>query len=236
MRRIVPIAVAAIVVISLVGVAGIALADDADNDVEDEVQPGERMTGVIHVVDAEIEGEIAERGFGISVAQAASDNATAEIVSERLENISDRVHALEERKAALEEAREAGEISEGQYRAEVARLAVEKNTSERLAFQAESTAGELPREILEAHGINVDNIIELRERAHALGGPDVREIAQGIAGPNVAESLPDSAGDRAPDDAGPPSEVGSIDDIDAADDSDDVTENFNESVNGSIES
>ena len=221
MRQALTVAVALVFVVSLVGMAGVAVAnDDTENESPADVEPGERMSGVLGVQDAEIEGEIAERGFGIAVANAATEDAQADVVADRLADVEERIDELEDRLEELEEQRADGEISEGQYQAKVAQLEVERATAERLANQSAVVAQNLPAELLEERGISVEHIDELRERAHELTGPEVAAIAQEIAGPHVAEQLPDETEDRIPDEPGPPGEMGPGDDRPGAPDDD----------------
>lgn len=222
MKRTASLLMAALLVVSLVGMAGVVAAqDDAAAEAEIDVEPGERLNGVLYVVDAEIEGEIAERGFGISVAEAATNESEAEIVANRLDDVEERVADLEERQDALNASLDDGEMSEGQHAAEMAQLQTERATAERLANQSAAVAADLPEEVLAEQGINVSAIDELRDRADELGGEDVAAIAQEIAGPSVGEELPDTAEDRIPDDVGPVEDR----DSDAADDeqADDTT-------------
>lgn len=213
MRHTVTVAVALVLVVSLVGMAGVAVAhDEVENESPADVEPGERMSGVLGVQDAEIDGEIAERGFGIAVANAATAEAEADVLAERLTNIEERLAALDDRLAELDEQRAANEISEGQYQAKLAQLEAERATAERLANQSAVVAQDLPAALLEERGISVEHINELRERAHELTGHEVAAIAQAIAGPQVGEQLPDTAEDRIPDEAGPPATVGPADD------------------------
>lgn len=166
---------------------------------ETEAAPGERLSGVLNVGQAELETEVDSRTFGIKVAQAATQNAKADVVKAQLEDIEERIAELEERKAALERARENGSLSEGAYEARIAEVAAELEGAERLANQSAEAAGELPADLLESKGINVEAIQTLRDRADELGGQEVAEIARSIAGPSVGKA-PGHAG---PDDRGP---------------------------------
>jgi len=223
-------AVAAIPVAGMAATDG-PVADQHENGTENadenaSVAPGERLSGVVGVQEAELEGEVDERTFGIKVAQAASNESRADVVAEQLGDVEQRLTDLEERKQELDEAHENGSMSEGKYRAEVAELAAQTQTAKGLANSSENASQGLPAELLESKGINVEAIQTLKNRAGQLTGPEVAEIARSIAG------------DAAPTDAGPPedrpSETGSSDsdgdagppedrpgDGDATDDSDD---------------
>lgn len=186
--------------------------DPTDENASVDVAPGEQMAGVIGVQSAEIDGEVSDRTFGVKVAQAATNESAADAVAERLAEVEERIEANDKRLAELEEARENGSISEGQYRAEVAKTAAENANAERAVDQANETAGELPADVLEERGINASAIQTLKNNASELSGPETAEIAQSIAGPSVGERAPVNVTPGAPDDAGPGNETGAPDD------------------------
>ena len=181
-----------------------------------EIEPGERVAGVVGTQGAELEGEIDERAFGVAVAQAESDEARADVVADRIERIEHRLDEHERRAAELEDQREAGEISEGQYRAKMARLDAEVRTTHRLANASGQAAADLPEEVREERGVDAEKLDTLRERAGEVGGPELREIARSIAGPEAGQPM---GGPQAPgqfdadddDDDNGPGQRGSVD-------------------------
>lgn len=201
MKRSITVIIALAVVVSVVGAGTVAVAaaDPASDEQREnsngdaDIAPGERLSGVVGVQNAEVEGELADRTFGITVAQAATDDAKGDVVAGQLDDVENRLSELEQRAAELEDARENGEISDGKYKAEMATIAAEKQTVERLADRSETAAGELPEPILEEKGIDVEAIQTLKDRANELGGPEIAEIARSIAGPDVGTGI---AGDR----------------------------------------
>lgn len=204
MRRTASLIVALLVVVSAIAVApATALAQDDTDDGGDEVAPGERLSGVLGVQEAEFEGEMDERTFGVKVAGAASDDAKADVVGEQLDDVETRVDELEQRKAELAEQRENGEISEGEYQAKMSKVEAERQTAQRLAERSNETAGELPADVLAEKGIDVDAIRTLRDRAANMTGPEVAEMARSIAGPDVGAGTTDAMSDAVPDDVGP---------------------------------
>lgn len=216
MKRTTTIALVGALVVALaampLGAASVDTGVQAETDAEDAdaVAPGERLSGVVAVQNAEVEGEVAERTYGIKIAQAATDEAKADVVNEQLGDVEDRLDDLEQRSAELEEARDDGEITEGQYRAEVATVAAEQATVERMVEDANATAGELPDQ-----EIDTDAIEELRDRANELTGPEVAEIAQSIAGDRVGQTTAPDREPGAPIDV-PGTEQDRPDDDDAA--------------------
>lgn len=161
---------------------------DAD-DANDSVEPGAQLAGVIGVQDAELDGEVSERTYGLKIASAATNESKADVVGDQLADVEERLENHEATLEELAEAREDGEISEGEYRAKIATVAAESATTERMAGHAGATAGDLPAELLEERGIDVVAIEELRTNASELGGPETAEIARSIAGDNVGQSI-----------------------------------------------
>lgn len=208
MKRPITVIVAVLVAVAFVGAGTFAAAaadspsneSDADAPGAADVEPGERLAGVIGVTDAELEGDLAERTFGVKIAQAASDDAKADVVADQLADVEQRLNELEDREAQIEEARERGELSEGASNAQVATLEAERQTAERLTNASAAVAGELPAELLAEKGIDVEAIDELRDRAAALGGDEVSAIAKSIAGPHVGESMAPDRADLIPAD------------------------------------
>lgn len=194
--------VALIVVLGMVAVPAVgAVEQQTESGTADaEVTPGERLSGVIGVQGAEIDGEVERNAFAIAL-ERADDNATkAGHIAEKLSQTDQRLAALDERNAELREQRERGEITEGQYRARTATLATEVNTVERQLEQSNATAAGLPAETLEENGVNVTAIHTLMNDASELSGGEVSEIARSIAGDR--SGMPDRAGGEGAGDRG----------------------------------
>ncbi|QIB72956.1 hypothetical protein GL213_00095 [Halogeometricum borinquense] len=154
----------------------------SDSTSNESTQSGELLSGVLAVQDAEIEREVETRTFGIRVAQAATDEAKADVVAERLNSNEARLAELEQRKARLEAARENGSISKGEYNTRMARVAAETETVKELTNRSATASERLPNELLEQRGVNTTAIRTLATRAEDLTGPEVSEIARQIAG------------------------------------------------------
>lgn len=191
MRRTASVAFAAMLVLSAVGVSAAALASPgnanadvaAQNDTNATIGPGERLSGVIGVQEAELEGEVETRAYEIALERANDSNASkAAIVAEQLNRTRERLQELRQRKTQLERARENGSIGLGEYRARTAKLAAETQTVTKIANRSEAAADGLPNETLAEHGINVSAIRQLAEGAEELTGPQVAAIARSIAG------------------------------------------------------
>jgi len=205
MRRATPVLLATLLVVStLAAVPAATMAQETETVTEqaDEnaTPPGAQLAGVVSVQEAELDGEVQSRTFGIRVAQANTDDAKAAVVADQLNDSEERLSELQQRKQALEQARQNGSMSEGEYRAKAAQLHAETKNVQRLANETNETASQLPAEALEKRGINAAAIKTLSQRASELSGPEVAAIAQGIAGPNVGQrARPGVAGDRGGD-------------------------------------
>jgi len=194
MQRTTTAVLVALLVIGTLAAVPVAMAQQSETEQtaqsagNDTVAPGEQLTGVIGVGEAEIDGEVESRAYGIRVADANSSDAKAAVVADQLNRTEQRLAELEDRKAKLQAARENGSISEGQYRARIATLHAESQSVSRLANQTNETAGELPAETLEANGVNVTAIRSLQDRSANLSGPETAAIAQSIAGENARQT------------------------------------------------
>lgn len=203
--------------------AGPAVTFDAQEtdapspDANATVAPGERLSGVVGVQQAEIQADVDERTVAVQLAQEKTDAAKAEIVAEVLADVEQRLEELDQEKQDLQQAREDGSISEGEFRAEMSEVAAETAAAERMTDAAERAADGLPTETLEEQGINYEAIQKLKNQASDVSSDQVREWAQSIAGPDVGTSVsgpqgPVDVADQIPDsaqDAGStPSEAG----------------------------
>lgn len=186
------------VLVAIVAVAGLILVPvalaDTDDDDSSEIAPGERLMGGIGAQQAELATEVDERAFGQAIAAAAADGDTAalaDLIGDRVAQDEANLSQLETRLDELELQRESGEISEGQFRHELAKLEVERQSIVRTTGEAINATAGIPDELLAERGINVTAIDQLRTNASELGGDEVREIARSIAGPNVGSAPPE---------------------------------------------
>ncbi|QLH76583.1 hypothetical protein HZS55_04355 [Halosimplex rubrum] len=211
MDQVSPVAAALLVVLAAVGAvpvaalsgSGLDARQTAANETANEsLAPGERFAGVVGVEQAEISGELEARAFGQRIAAARSNASTAGVVADEVSNLNERLAELDGRMAELERAHENGTLSEGQYRARLARVHAEQRALQRQVNQTEYVARELPAAALEAKGVNVSAIETLRTRASEMSGPEVAAIARSIAGKNAGSGM-----GGPPEQAGPPAFV-----------------------------
>lgn len=182
---------------------------NGSNGTTGAVEPGAQLAGALAVQRTEVESEVGARAFGQRVAAAATNDSKAAVVAGEINDSRERLTDLRERLDELEAAREAGEISEGRFRAEAARVGAEIGAIERRLERSNETAASLPPEVREANGIDASSIERLRTEARNLSGPEVAEIARSIGGNGAGRGLGDDAGP--PEDAGeggPPEDAG----------------------------
>jgi len=145
--------------------------------------PGQQLAGVVGVGEAELEGDLKQRSFGIGLATAASDQARANVIANHLGDAEARLADLEARLDSLEAQYEAGEIPEGKYNAKVAKIDRQIAVVSQLGNLTANATATVPSELLDERGIDSDRIRNLKENARNLTGSAVAEIARGIAGP-----------------------------------------------------
>jgi hypothetical protein len=190
--------VAALLVVAVLLVAvpavGLAAIQDTGGSVQAQdgqangTAPGQQLSGVVGVGQTELAGELDQRVFGLRLAEAESQAERAAIIEAKLDEVDERLSALQQRKAELDERRAAGEISEGRYNAEIARLAAASGTAQELTNGSARAAAGLPDDLRQRRGIGPERIQSVAEQARDFRGPEVAERARGIAGENVGRT------------------------------------------------
>lgn len=153
------------------------------------VGPGARLAGVVGVQQAEVQGEVEHRAFGLSIAAARSNNSKVRVLANESERIRIRLQELENRTEMLNRSYRNGTIRTGTYHARLATISARIRTMERLANQTVDTAHGLPAHALEAHGVNVSDLERVRSHARNMSGAEVSAIAREMAGPHAGHPL-----------------------------------------------
>jgi hypothetical protein len=162
----------------------------AANGTDEEPPPGSKLTGVVGVQEAEIEGELESRSFEIALNRSGGDaSKRAGVIANQVSDLEARLDELRQRKDELDRAREEGSITQGEYRARIAGVATRIATVQRLANQTANATQGIPDETLRERGVDANAIRELRQNARNLSGPEVAAIARGIAGPGAGKGL-----------------------------------------------
>lgn len=162
-----------------------------------DLSPGERLSGVIGVQGAEVDGEVSSRSFEIRLAEAETDEERAAVVAAQLERNERRLAELRERREELRQRRDAGNVSPGAYAARTAAIGTQAATVNRTTNRSAEVAAGLPAEALAERGVDADRIRTLRDRASELSGPETAAIAREIGGNRTGAPM-------GPDRAGPP--------------------------------
>lgn len=207
MNRTVPFVVVAVASLAVLALPAMGMAPTTGEATQvdgNATAPGEQLSGVVGVQGAELDGALDQRAFGIQFSQAADNNTKAAILADRLQSVEQRLADLRDRKATLEAQRDRGEITDGKYRAEMAKVATQLEVLSRATNQTEQAAGNVPSAALEQRGVNATAIQTLRDRASELSGPEVAAIARGIAGPGAGEALGRGNGTPPVNGTGPP--------------------------------
>lgn len=157
--------------------------DTETNESENETAPGAQLAGVVGVQGAEVAGEMEERSFGLRVAAANSNASKAAVVAEQTESLQSRLTELQERKEELRDAKQNGDISQSRFRGEMAELAIEISSLQRLSNKTSETARSVPVDALTAKNVDTEALGRIQQDAGELGGPEMAEIARDIAGP-----------------------------------------------------
>jgi len=185
------------------------------NETDNGTAPGAMLAGVAEVQEAEVEGEVERRTFGLQVAAANSNASKASVVANHTRALDQRLADLRERKQELTAARENETISESRYRGEMAGLAARISALQSMSNETATAARGLPAAALEAHGVNASAIDRLRTDASNLSGPEVVAIARNIAGPPGNRSAGPPFGNGM---GGPPTDVPGSGDANETDD------------------
>ena len=161
--------------------------DHSTDELDEDLTPGEQFAGVVGVQRAELNGEISEHAYGIEIASAQSDAARADVANEQIADVDDRLDELEAVHEELDAAYENGEISYGQYRAQVAITAAEQRTAERVANNTATAVEQLDDELVAEHDIDVDEIHASATRAAEPDTDDISAIVRSVVGDHVGQ-------------------------------------------------
>ncbi|MFB6253867.1 MAG: hypothetical protein ABEI06_04600 [Halobacteriaceae archaeon] len=146
------------------------------------ILPGVRFTGVINIQHTELQGNVEKRSFAIRLRKADSPSEKATIIADKVESLQQRITNLQERKQTLKNALQNGSITKSEYRAEIAELVSQINNVKQIVNKTVSVAKGLPTELLAAKGINVSAIVQLKNHAANMSGPEIAAIARSIRG------------------------------------------------------
>ncbi|MFB6085839.1 MAG: hypothetical protein ABEJ84_03385 [Halodesulfurarchaeum sp.] len=154
-----------------------------------ETPPGVLFAGSIAVQQAKVRGAIEHRAFGLQIAAAATNRSKAQVLNRTQEHLQERLSELETQMERLNQSRANGSISQGQYQVRLSALVTRVENLERMINSTSRTAAMLPRQTLQANGVNVTALNQLRMHAQNMTGPEVAAIARQIAGRSVGRPM-----------------------------------------------
>ncbi len=206
MNRMLPVLIALAMVVSITGPA-MAVADthatdpietastaqtadaNATNTTVNATAPGLMLAGSIAVQHEELQGEIDHRSFGLQVAAAASNDSKAQVLNRTQAHLETRLEEVETEMERLNDSRANETISNSTYQVRMTAMVTRLSNLERMANSTNQTAGTLPAETLEANGVNVTALEQLRNHARTMTGPETAAMARQIAGNSVGTPM-----------------------------------------------
>jgi hypothetical protein len=142
MRRRLLIALAlAVALLFLFPVVGTASAEDHDNastEPDAEIEPGQQLSGLLSIQDAEMAGDLEQKTVETEL-ERADDSEAEKVVKDRLADVEAELATLEQRKQSLEERLAAGQISRSTYAVQMAELSVKTDAHAAIAETAVET-------------------------------------------------------------------------------------------------
>lgn len=199
MRR-VAIILAVVITVGMIGMGVVANPTDDDPAVSDEdLTPGHAVSSAVAAGEAELESEVEVRAFGHLLQEAETPEERADLIAERLSRDEETLAAIEERAKELEAELEAGNISHGQYIAELVKISASATTVQHTMNQSVAMSHGLGEELAE-RGVDPESLKDVRERAGEATPPTVTPpgLDDGEVGPPMGHS---------DDDRGPPAEA-----------------------------
>ena len=175
--------------------------ETADNETEDEMAPGQQLQAISGAQNAELANDISQRGFGLQIAAADSDEERAEILAERVNETEERLNEIRQQQDNLSERHGMSMMPPGLYQAQATGLGVQGHGVSAMANQSAAVADNISEDVLEQHNLSVERIQELQVNASELTGSEVSQIARNIAGPGLGQGM-----------AGPPADVPGLSD------------------------
>jgi hypothetical protein len=189
------LALSGMAVAASVGHSSPASAVDANTTTDSTVPPGAAFASAVGAQQAELDGEVAARAFGVAVASATANASKARVVAREGTALQAQLQDLQTQRAQLVAAHQNGSVSEATYRARITTLTAKIGTLQHRANQTATVAERLPEDARAAHGVDAEAIRGIGRQAADLSGPEVAAIARSMAGPDVGKLV------------GPPSDV-----------------------------
>jgi hypothetical protein len=150
---------------------------------------GAFLSGALSNQRSQIEGSIAVRTLEVRLERANTAADTAAILAEYHDSTKTKLDALEQRRNRLREAREAGRLSQGQYRHELAEISAQAQSAKAVSERGSALAPTLPKPAKRAGGLGDTQFTELQTAADDLRN-DVDRDATVTIGPRKFDTGP----------------------------------------------
>lgn len=160
--------------------------DDGGRE-EPELSLGHKMSGVIAVSMTDVEGELERMEFEQDVAEADNESEQAGVVGDEVRESQDELAEIKEERSKVLEEFKAGELSQSEFAVRMAVLEAEQENVVEQVDRAGGEADELPVEALESEGVDMSRVVELRENASEMSGPEVSALATSLGGADQSE-------------------------------------------------
>ncbi|AOW80232.1 hypothetical protein HTSR_1050 [Halodesulfurarchaeum formicicum] len=165
-----------------------ATAEQAQTTTAEPIAPGAVLSGSIGAQQAELQGAVEQRAFALKIAAGGGNETRARLLATEQRALENRSQHLEQRLQEMQRAHQNGTISTARYQGEVTGLVAQTRTLEQYANLTERTARNIPADILEQQGVDVQALAQMQERARTMAGPEAAAMAQRIAGPSTGHS------------------------------------------------
>jgi len=193
-RKVLILVVTLMMGIALVGASPLVSAqevsgvetDDGERE-ETGISLGHKMSGVIAVSMTDFEGELERMEFEQEMAEADNESSQAGVVGDEVRESQEELAEIKEERSKVLEEFKAGEISQSEFATRMAVLEAEQENVVEKVDRAGSEADELPAEALESEGVDMGKVVELRENASEMSGPEVAALATSLGGADQSE-------------------------------------------------
>jgi hypothetical protein len=151
---------------------------------------GAFLSGAISTQRAQIAGSLSVRTFDVRLAHAATATERAAILAEYHNSTEAKLGALEARRERLRERREAGRLSPGRYRYELAELSADTRSVETVSARGNARIRDLPTSARRAAGLDDAQFTAMHTTATELRTDIERETTPTVGPSGVGTNVP----------------------------------------------
>lgn len=130
--------------------------------------PGGELAGAIGEQESTLESELDDRRFQARLDNASSDEERAQVIAAALDRIEQRVVAIGECASALQSAREAGNITDEEFREGMEVLEAHTAATYQRLNETAAEASALPGDVRSTYDVNTDRFDAVESRIVTL--------------------------------------------------------------------